>query len=238
MSDPVLTAVVLNFNGQHLLETLLPSLAAQRLPGVRIVLVDNGSEDDSVPWLTREWPKVDVVRLPENIGVTRALNACVDAAHTEFVALLNNDLEIDPYCLGELVSALRAHPEAGSAGGKLLDFYRRDVIDGAGDVLRWRGHGHRRGHGEQDKGQYDEPRAILEHAVGRRSTGASLSGSVLSTRLFTPSSRMWTGRCAPRSPDFNAVMSPVQSSTTWAAPRLARASPTSPAITCGAMRSG
>ena len=161
MSEQVLTAVALNFNGRHLLQTLLPSLAAQTLGGVRVVVVDNGSRDDSVPWLARRWPEVEVVALPENVGVTRALNVCAAAAHTEFVVLLNNDLELDPDCLRELVGSLRAHPEAGSAGGKLLDYHERGMIDGAGDTLTWRGNGHRRGHGERDIGQYDEPRAIF-----------------------------------------------------------------------------
>lgn len=161
MTEAVLTAVVLSYDGRHLLETVLPSLAAQSFPAVRIVVVDNGSRDDSVEWLAREWPDVYVVSLPENVGVTRALNVCVDSSQTEFVALLNNDLELDPAFLGELVRALRAHPEAGSAGGKLLDFNDRTVIDGAGDTLTWRGNGHRRGHGERDSGQYDVPRAIF-----------------------------------------------------------------------------
>jgi hypothetical protein len=93
-----------------------------------------------------------------NSGVTAALNACLNAARdTELVALFNNDVELDPDCLGELVSDLRGHPQAGSATPKLLDFAAREVIDGAGDVLLWAGHGHRRGHGERDVGQYDRP---------------------------------------------------------------------------------
>src|SRR5438552_1108123 len=63
--------------------------------------------------------------------------------------------------IGELVAALDAHPEAGWAGAKLLDFRERDVIDGAGDVFTWAATGGRRGHGERDRGQYDEPRAIF-----------------------------------------------------------------------------
>ena len=157
----MLTAVVLNYNGRQLLEALLPSIEAQSLSGLKVVVVDNGSSDDSVSWLERERPELEIVRLAENIGVTAALNVCLRAADTEFVALLNNDVQLDPDCLGELVNALRAHPEAGSAGGKLLDFEQRGVIDGAGDTLTWRGNGHRRGHGEPDRGQYDEPRAIL-----------------------------------------------------------------------------
>ena len=63
--------------------------------------------------------------------------------------------------MGELVAALEHHPDAGSAGGKLLNFYRREELDGAGDIFSWGGEVRRRGHGEQDRGQYDEPQAIF-----------------------------------------------------------------------------
>jgi GT2 family glycosyltransferase len=96
-----------------------------------------------------------------NRGVTETLNTCLRLARTPLVGLFNNDVELDPGCLQELVDALDRHPEAGWAGGKLLDFRERDVIDGAGDLFTWAATGGRRGHGERDRGQYDEPRAIF-----------------------------------------------------------------------------
>lgn len=152
---------VLSYDGRALLETILPSLAAQRFRDFEVVVVDNGSRDDTVAWLAEQWPQVEVVSLPENVGVTAALNVCARAGRGELVALLNNDLELDPGCLEELVAALDAHPEAGWAGAKLLDFAEREVLDGAGDVFTWAATGGRRGHGERDRGQYDEPRAIF-----------------------------------------------------------------------------
>lgn len=152
---------VLSYDGRALLETILPSLAAQRFRDFEVVVVDNGSRDDTVAWLADQWPEVEVVSLPENVGVTAALNVCARAGRGDLVALLNNDLELDPGCLGELVAALDAHPEAGWAGAKLLDFAEREVLDGAGDVFTWAATGGRRGHGERDRGQYDEPRAIF-----------------------------------------------------------------------------
>jgi GT2 family glycosyltransferase len=59
------------------------------------------------------------------------------------------------------VSTLDEHPEAGSAAAKLLDYYDRDVIDGAGDIFLWSGVAGRRGHGQRDLGQYDQPRSIF-----------------------------------------------------------------------------
>lgn len=165
MSD-VLTVAIPTYNGRELLEVVLPSLAAQNFRDFDVVVIDDGSTDGTAEWLAARWPDVEVV-VQENQGVTAALNACLRAgARSELVALFNSDVELDPDCLGELVDALREHPEAGSASPKLLDFDRRDVIDGAGDVLKWAGHGHRRGHGERDRGQYDRPQAIFGPCAG------------------------------------------------------------------------
>jgi GT2 family glycosyltransferase len=180
VSEPRVTAVVLNYDGRHLLETALPSLAAQRYRDFRTVVVDNGSGDDSRAWLAERWPAVEVVGLPVNVGVTRALNVCVGAAAGELVALLNNDVELDPAFLGELVAALDAHPEAGVAAPKLIDFHDRRRLDGAGDVFHWSGYAARRGQGELDRGQYDRARAIFGACGGaalyRRAAFAEVGG--------------------------------------------------------------
>jgi len=162
VSGERLTAAVLTYDGRHLLEILLPSLAAQTVPDLRTVVVDNGSSDGTAQWLASAWPQVEVVRLERNVGVTAGLNACLRAAAgSPYVALLNNDLELAPGCLAELVAALDAHPEAGSAGAKLVRYADRATLDGAGDVLDWAGTGWRRGHGEPDDGRYDEPAAVF-----------------------------------------------------------------------------
>ena len=156
-----MTAVVLTYNGRELLEVALPSLAAQRHRDVRTVVVDNGSDDGTLAWLAEHWPDVRVVALPENVGVTAALNVCLDAADTDLVGLFNNDVELHPDCIGELVRALDEHPDAGSACAKLVDYYDRTRLDGTGDVFLWTGEAHRRGQGEADLGQYDEPEEVF-----------------------------------------------------------------------------
>ncbi len=156
-----MTAAVLSYDGRHLLEVILPSLARQRFRDFEVVVVDNGSSDGTAGWLAEHWPEVEVVRIERNIGVTAALNVCARAGRGRLVGLLNNDLELDEDCLGELAAALAANPGAGWAGAKLRDFENRDVLDGAGDVFTWAATGGRRGHGEPDSGQYDEPREIF-----------------------------------------------------------------------------
>ncbi len=180
-ADPTVAATVATFNGRHLLEKLLPSLAAQRFRDFRVIVVDDASDDGTVAWLAEVWPEVEVVALKLNVGVTAAFNACIEAARgAELIAMFNNDMELDADCLGELVRALRAHPEAGSAGAKLLDFGDRGLLDGAGDVFDWAGSGWRRGHGERDEGRYDEPCEIFGAcggaAIYRAETVAEVGG--------------------------------------------------------------
>lgn len=162
---PRASLVVLNYNGRELLDWALPSFLAQNAEeDFEVVVVDNGSSDGSVAHLVDRWPQVRVVALPENVGVTAALNAMVRAARGELIALLNNDVELEPDWLTTLATTLDHHPEAAAAAGKLLSRRDRTVIDRAGDRLRWSGACHGRGAGETDRGQYDRAEEVF--AVG------------------------------------------------------------------------
>jgi GT2 family glycosyltransferase len=151
------TAAIATYNGRGLLEVVLPSLERQSYRDFCTVVVDDCSTDESVRWLRERWPAVKVIVHPENRGVTRALNTCIAAGiDSEFVLLLNNDVELDERCVELLVGELEAHPEAAVAGAKMRDYRRRELLDGTGDVYTWAGFAYRRGQGEIDCGQYDE----------------------------------------------------------------------------------
>jgi len=159
------TAVVPSWNGRELLDMALPDLLAQTEP-VRVLVVDNGSEDGSIEHLRSRYPVVDVIALARNVGFAAAVNAGMEAAETEFVALFNNDMEIERDCVAELVAALDADPRAGSATAKMVMLREPGVLDGAGDSLTWFGGAWRNGHGEPDDGRYDTPRAVLSACGG------------------------------------------------------------------------
>jgi GT2 family glycosyltransferase len=159
--EPRLTVVIPNYNGRALLEQMLPSLEAQTFRSFATVVVDDCSSDDSLEFLREHSPPVRVVALEDRGGVTAAMNACLMAADTELVGLFNNDMELDPECLTELVADLDRHPRIGSVTPKMLDFVDRTVFDGAGDLLNWRGGGYRRGHGTPDAGQYDRAEEVF-----------------------------------------------------------------------------
>ena len=161
------TVAVLNYDGRRLLDIVLPSvLALSGIEEARVLVVDNGSRDDSAEHVRATWPTVDVLAINENIGVAAALNRAVRASETEFVALLNNDIELDPGWLGPLVAALASHPEAASASGKLLRFDDRARIDAAGDLMLWSGAVANRGRGMRDEGQFEAPQAVFAACAG------------------------------------------------------------------------
>lgn len=161
LERPDLTLTIPNYNGRELLEVMLASVRRQTLRPGRIVVVDDCSQDDSVAYLRSDWPGVDVLELPVRGGVTAALNSCLAEAKTELVGLFNNDMELAPNCLAELVAEIDRHPQIGSVTPKMLDFTQRTVLDGAGDVLDWGGGGRRRGHGEPDRGQYEYTQEVF-----------------------------------------------------------------------------
>jgi GT2 family glycosyltransferase len=173
------TVAVLNYNGRQLLEVLLPTLAAQEYRDFEAIVIDNCSTDDSVAYLQEHWPDVRVVGMgARNVGVAAALNVGVGSASTELVALLNNDIELDPRWLGQMVAALEADPGASSASCKLLNYWRRRELDGAGDIFTRNGTATRRGHGQPDRGQYDEEAYVFAPSAGAALYRASALAAV------------------------------------------------------------
>ena len=124
-------------------------------------MVDNGSTDDSVAFVEENFPGVKVISLQDNRGFSVAANAGIATSRSEYVALLNNDTEIDHGWLEALVRAADSHPTAGFFASKLVDFYDRRFLDGAGDALRLSGLPYRLGHGERDRGQFDTPTDVF-----------------------------------------------------------------------------
>jgi GT2 family glycosyltransferase len=152
---PSVSVVIPSWNGRRQLEGVLESLEAQEYDDFETIVVDNGSSDGSVDFLAECWPQVRVLALEENHGFAGAVNRGIAASESEYVALLNNDVELEPGWLAATTAVLRREPSAGSVASKLLEWSRRNVLDGAGDLVGWDGYCVRRGKGERDRGQYD-----------------------------------------------------------------------------------
>ena len=122
VAHPLIHAVVVTWQGAHLIGDCLRALLAQR-SAAHIAVVDNGSTDGTAELVARDFPGVEVLRMPENLGYGRANNEAMRRAleaGAQFVALVNNDVELDPGWVEQMIGAARAHPEAGFFCGTLL----------------------------------------------------------------------------------------------------------------------
>ena len=125
-----------------------------------IVVVENDARagevlPDPLPRNTRR------IELPVNEGTTGSINRAVAATDSRYILLLNNDIELEPNYLEELVRVLDADPKLGFATGKLLRARQRTHLDGAGDAMLMGGAGYRLGYLDRDEGQFDRTMPVL-----------------------------------------------------------------------------
>jgi len=160
----VFTAIVPIHNRAQLLERLLDSMARQTVPFAEIVVVDNGSTDGAGR-LARD-RGCRVIDMGENAGFARAVNCGWRAASTEWVAILNSDVELDARWLEILLAGIG---DAAYATGTIFDATNRAAIDGTYDLVSRAACAWRAGHGE--------PASHAGTAASSRSTIAIAPGT-------------------------------------------------------------
>lgn len=119
------SAIVVNWNGKDILSECLQSLLKQEYEDLEIWVSDNGSEDGSQSMLKELYPSVHLVENGENLGFGSAVNRALGKAQGDYFLFLNNDLELAPDCVGQLVDLLESDKEIGAAIPKIL--YHRDA---------------------------------------------------------------------------------------------------------------
>jgi GT2 family glycosyltransferase len=161
---PLVSIVVVNWNGEEFLPECLQSLERQTWPNKEFILVDNGSTDNSVK-LLRLWSSdrddARVIWLDENTGFTRANNLAFKIARGEWVALFNNDAVAEGDWLSNLIKRGNRDRRIGMIGSKILLADRPGVIDKAGHLIYRDGQNRGRGTMEPDHCQYDQDAEIL-----------------------------------------------------------------------------
>ncbi len=178
--SPFLSIIVPTLNGMRWLPTLMSALATQTLRDFEVIVVDDGSTDETVNWLERNHPYVRLLVNRQNQGFVAACNMGADVARGRVIVFLNNDTEPEADWAESLAKAICHHPRAGIFASKLLLFDRRDTLHSAGDALGVDGIPRNRGVWQRDDGQFDRQTSVFGGCGGavayRRDLWAALDG--------------------------------------------------------------
>ena len=153
--------VILNWNGKAMLANYLPSVLAYK-DVAEVIVADNGSTDDSMEWLSREYPEIQQLLLGQNYGFAEGYNRALQQVQADYYVLLNSDVEVTPHWLSPLIEFMDGHPECAAVQPKLHAVAHRESFEyagAAGGYLDRCGYPFCRGRVfdtvEVDNGQYD-----------------------------------------------------------------------------------
>lgn len=142
---PKVFVIILNWNYYQDTIACLRSLQKVHYSNMHVVVVDNGSENESVTVLKREFPEVTILVSEENVGFAAGSNIGIRYAlrhSADYVLLLNNDTEVDENFLKPMVEVAEADEKIGIVGGKIYYFHSKHKMWSTGgyiNLLKGRG---------------------------------------------------------------------------------------------------
>lgn len=163
------SVVILNWNGAEMLRTFLPSVVKYTNPELAEVCVaDNGSTDNSVDIVRNEFPSVRLISFKENYGFAEGYNKVMDNVDTDYVVLLNSDVEVTEGWIEPILSYMESHKDVAACQPKILSYHDKKKFEYAGasgGYIDKYGYPFCRGRVfdslETDNGQYDTPADIF-----------------------------------------------------------------------------
>lgn len=163
MQLPSVAVVILNWNGRNFLERFLPSVVQSTYPNLQLVVADNASTDDSVSFLQKQYPAVNIIQNSINEGFAKGYNTVLKKVNADYYVLLNSDIEVTPGWIEPVIELLEKDPKIAACQPKLLSWHEKNKFEYAGACGGWidkYGYPFSRGRifdiCEEDKGQYDD----------------------------------------------------------------------------------
>jgi GT2 family glycosyltransferase len=157
-----IAVVILNWNGEKLLEQFLPSIV-QYSSEADIYVADNASTDDSISYVKAFFPTVKIIKNESNLGFAEGYNEALKQVDSDIYALVNSDIEVTENWLKPIIETFENEPQTAIIQPKLLDFKRKEYFEyagAAGGFIDKYGYPYCRGRVfdtlEKDSGQYDD----------------------------------------------------------------------------------
>ena len=133
---PLLSVIIVTWNGMQYLPDCLQALHTQLPQGAEIIIVDNGSTDDTLIWSHAHYPEARLLALPTNLGFAGGVNVGLRNARSELLLLINNDAFVEPGCISALLAAAQGFPEVGAFSMLLTFAHRPEIVASAGILAR------------------------------------------------------------------------------------------------------
>ncbi len=131
----LISIIIPNWNGEKLLKECINSILEQTYKNYEIIVVDNGSTDNSVNLIKENYPEVKIIELRKNYGFSVAVNKGIKNSKGELILLLNNDIVLKKDFLEKAIESEIKYPEAGFFAVRILIKDRPEFIDTAGDAF-------------------------------------------------------------------------------------------------------
>lgn len=136
------SVILVNYNGLKHLEYCIPALLLSTDVSFEIVVVDNSSTDGSTSWISQTYPDIRLIELDDNMGFGYANQKGIEAARSEFVALLNTDTEVTPSWLSALLKTMKNAPDIAATCAELRLRAQPEIINARGGGMTWIGIGY------------------------------------------------------------------------------------------------
>ncbi len=125
--------VILNWNGQEFLERFLPGVVRHSSsPGMKIIVADNGSSDDSLEFIRNKFKKIEIIELDKNYGFAGGYNKAFERINSEYYILLNSDVAVSENWIEPIIKKMDDDPVVAAAMPKIISYHDRSKFEYAG----------------------------------------------------------------------------------------------------------
>lgn len=158
MNRPLVSIITVNYNQSAVTKDFLASIKNITYPEIEIIVIDNGSPNDTPEKLLEEFPDIHLILSKKNLGFAGGNNLGVKVAKGKYCLFINNDTEVEPDFLEALVERLESNPDIGMLSPKIKFHHTPDTIQYAGytPYNRITLRQHLIGFRQKDRGQFDK----------------------------------------------------------------------------------
>lgn len=135
--QPKVAIVILNWNGRKYLEEFLPAVLQTQYENLEIIVADNGSDDDSVPFLLHNFPGVRVIQLNRNFGFAGGYNQALKEVSADYFAILNSDVKVTPGWIKFIIKLMEGDRQIVACQPKILSLRNTALFEYAGASGGW-----------------------------------------------------------------------------------------------------